>query len=214
MNNPPKVDQAQKWISYQGGYTSRVLQDLFSQEIRPLTSFPCGPHHENECRSDSCGLGSQDSAFQHKSLSLGNSPSWLPRAGARLRVPSQFPGTYHSDSCTGVIYNHFVFSSKKLKNVTYCGIPVAETCRESGHWWLSADMPALVPNPPHTLFNDSAGPMAALPWHCSKQQRGKDTAIRAEWGKMHTQVGFCVWWNLLMLPQPSGLVPSDSSFYL
>lgn len=106
-----------------------MLQDLFSQEIWPLASFPCGLHHENERRSDSCGLGPKTLGFQHKSLSLGNSPPWLPRAGARPRVPSQFPGTYHSDSCSGVIYNHFVFASKKLKNVTYCGIPIAETLR-------------------------------------------------------------------------------------
>ena len=108
-----------------------MLQDLFSQEIWPLASFPCGLHHENERRSDSCGLGPKTLGFQHKSLSLGNSPPWLPRAGARPRVPSQFPGTYHSDSCSGVIYNHFVFASKKLKNVTYCGIPIAETLRRA-----------------------------------------------------------------------------------
>ena len=108
-----------------------MLQDLFSQEIWPLASFPCGLHHENERRSDSCGLGPKTLGFQHKSLSLGNSPPWLPRAGARPRVPSQFTGTYHSDSCSGVIYNHFVFASKKLKNVTYCGIPIAETLRRA-----------------------------------------------------------------------------------
>lgn len=76
-------------------------------------------------------LGAKTPAFQHKSLSLGNSPPWLPRAGARPRVPSQFPGTYHSDSCSGMIYNHFAFASKKLKNVTYCGIPIAETLRRA-----------------------------------------------------------------------------------
>lgn len=90
----------------------------------------CGPHHENKCCSDIVWWcrrsGTKPFAFQHKLLSLRI--VLLLRTGARPHVPSQFPGTYHLDSCGGMIYNHLAFSSRKLKK---CHLPWNSNCRAS-----------------------------------------------------------------------------------
>jgi hypothetical protein len=71
--------------------------------------------------------------------------------------PPQFPGTYHLGSCYRMIYNHLVFSSRRLKTAAYCGIPKTEPHR-IGHLGLSLDLPAFT----STTYSLMKG--SAVPW--------------------------------------------------
>lgn len=68
------------------------------------------------------GLGAKTPAFQHKSLSLGNSPAWLPRAGAHpFPIPRHLPlGQLHWND----LQPHGVFQQEAEK----CLIPWNTNC--------------------------------------------------------------------------------------
>lgn len=88
-----------------------------------------------------------------------------------------------------MIYNHLVFSSRKLKNVPYCGIPIAGLSQEAvAGDFLQNSLP-LPPAPLRFLPKGSAGPVAVLPPLGSKQQRGRSIDFRAEWNKIDTLAG-------------------------
>lgn len=61
-------------------------------------------------------VGAKGPSPLHFSINcLSASPAWLLRMEARSHVPSQFPGTQGSDSYSGMIYNHLVFSARTWK---------------------------------------------------------------------------------------------------